>query len=126
MNISITGLGTATPPLHMTQEEMYEFFVAHFNLSSAEKDLYRRILINGRIKGRFVGLDSRDAIVDTDHDHLLARFLKYGLSTASTAARTAIREAGITCKDIKGLVVNTCTGYLCPGLSSWVTRDKQK
>lgn len=120
MNISITGLGTATPPLHMTQEEMYEFFVANFELSSAEKDLYRRILVNGRIKGRFVGLDSRDAIVDTDHDHLLARFLKYGLSTACTAARTAIQEAGITGKDIKGLVVNTCTGYLCPGLSSYI------
>ena len=49
----LRGLGTATPPLYVTQEEAYKFFNTYFNLKPAEQDLYRRILLDGKIKGRY-------------------------------------------------------------------------
>ncbi len=123
MTIVIKGLGIANPPLYATQEEAYEFFSTHFNLTSNEQDLYRRILLDGKIKGRYLGMDATTDALETDPDALLARFLKFGRPTAVAAARRALAEAGVEAADIAGLVVNTCTGYLCPGLSSFIAQD---
>ena len=121
--ITLRGLGTATPPLYVTQEEAYEFFTTHFTLKPAEQDLYRRILLDGKIKGRYLGMDSTMDALEADPDRRLARFLKFGRSTAVAAARRAMAEAGVKPSEIAGLVVNTCTGYLCPGLSSYIATD---
>jgi alkylresorcinol/alkylpyrone synthase len=121
--IILRGLGTATPPFYATQEEAYEFFLTHFSLKPAERDLYRRILLDGKIKGRYLGLDAKADILETHPDRLLARFLKFGRSTAVAAARRALAEASVEPAEISGLVVNTCTGYLCPGLSSYIAED---
>jgi alkylresorcinol/alkylpyrone synthase len=123
VKIILRGLGTATPPLHITQEEAYEFFTTHFTLKPAEQDLYRRILLDGRIKGRYLGMDAVTDALETDPDRLLARFLKFGRTTAVAAARRALAEAGVESAEIAGLIVNTCTGYLCPGLSSYIAED---
>ncbi len=122
-SITLRGLGTATPPFYATQEEAYEYFFTHFSLEPAERDLYRRILLDGKIKGRYLGMDAREDVLETDPDRLLARFLKFGRSTAVAAARRALAEAGVEPAEIAGLIVNTCTGYLCPGLSSYIAED---
>ncbi len=121
--IILRGLGTATPTLYATQHEAHEFFSTHFTLEPAERDLYRRILLDGKIKGRYLGVDAKADILETDPDRLLARFLKFGRRTAVAAARRALAEAGVAPAGIKGLIVNTCTGYLCPGLSSYIAED---
>jgi alkylresorcinol/alkylpyrone synthase len=123
MNIIIRGLGTATPPLYVTQEEAYEFFSSYFTLKPEEQSLYRRILLDSRIKGRYLGMDTTTEVLETDPDRLLARFLKFGRTTAVAAARRALAEAGVETTEIAGLIVNTCTGYLCPGLSSFIAED---
>jgi alkylresorcinol/alkylpyrone synthase len=119
----LKGLGTATPPLYATQEEAYEFFTEHFPMEPAEQNLYRRILLDGKIKGRYVGMDDKTDALETDPDRLLARFLKFGRTTAVAAARRALAEADVETAEITGMIVNTCTGYLCPGLSSYVAAD---
>lgn len=123
MKTILRGLGTATPPLYATQEEACEFFTTHFTLKPAEQDLYRRILLDGKIKGRYLGMDAKTDALETDPDRLLARFLKFGRATAVAAARRALAEAGVEPAEIAGLIVNTCTGYLCPGLSSYIAED---
>ena len=123
MKIILRGLGTANPPLHLTQEEAYEFIAARFNLKPAELDLYRRILLDGKIKGRYLGMDAKIDSLEIDPDRLLARFLKFGRTTAVGAARRALAEARVDPAEIAGLIVNTCTGYLCPGLSSYIAED---
>ena len=120
MNTILRGLGTATPPLYATQEEAYEFFSTQFSLKPSEEDLYRRILLDGKIKGRYLGMETKMDAIETDPDLLLARFLKFGRNAAVTAARRAMTEAGVETSEITGLIVNTCTGYLCPGLSSYI------
>lgn len=123
MKTILRGLGTATAPLYTTQKEAYELFTTHCSLKPAEQDLYRRILLDGRIKGRYMGMDAKIDALETDPDRLLARFLKFGRHTAVAAARRALTEAGVDTAEIAGLVVNTCTGYLCPGLSSYIAED---
>ena len=123
MKTIIKGLGTATPPLYATQEEAYAFFSTRFALKPAEQELYRRILLDGKIKGRYLGMEATTDALETDPDRLLARFLKFGRAAAVTAARRAMAEAGVAPAEIAGLVVNTCTGYLCPGLSSYIAAD---
>ena len=110
MKTILRGLGTATPPLYATQEEAYEFFTTHLTLKPAEQDLYRRILLDGKIKGRYMGMDATTDALDTATDRLLERFLKFGRTTAVAAARRALAEAGVEIAEIAGLIVNTCTG----------------
>ena len=121
--ILLRGLGTATPPFYATQEEACEFLTAHCTLTPDQQDLYRRILLDGKIKGRYLGMDAMTDALETDPDRQLARFLKFGRSTAVAAARGAMAEAGVETDEIAGLIVNTCTGYLCPGLSSYIAED---
>lgn len=123
MKIIFRGLGTATPPLYVTQKEAYDFFSTHLVLTPAEQRLYQRILLDGKVKGRYLGMDSTIEALETDPDRLLARFLKFARSTGVNAARRALAAAAVTPAEISGLVVNTCTGYLCPGLSSYIAED---
>jgi hypothetical protein len=64
MKTILRGLGTATPLLYVTQQEAYEFFTRHFTLKPAEQDLYRRILLDGKIKGRYLGMDAKTRTPD--------------------------------------------------------------
>ena len=123
VKIKICGLGTANPDLYMTQQEMLDYFIEKFTLSGGEKKLYERIMTSGSIKGRYLGMESSDEMINADPEFLLARFLKYGRSTAAAAARRAMSAAAVAPEDIEGLVVNTCTGYLCPGLSSYLAEE---
>jgi len=119
----IRALGTANPPLHTTQREVFDFFGTHFNLDPEEEKLYRRLLLESPIRGRYVGMDRLDDACETDPDRLNARFLKYARQTAAAAAAKAIEDAQVSPPEIGGLVVNTCTGYLCPGLTSYLAED---
>ena len=123
MKIILRGLGVANPPLYATQEEAYAFFTTHCTLTQEDQELYRRILLDGKIKGRYLGMDAKTDALETDPDRLLARFLKFGRAAAVAAARRALSEAGVAAAEITGLIVNTCTGYLCPGLSSYIAKD---
>ena len=63
-------------------------------------------------------MEAKTDALETDPDRRLARFLKFGRAAAVAAARRALAEAGVATAEIAGLIVNTCTGYLCPGLYS--------
>ena len=119
----IRALSTANPPLYTTQRDAFEFFRTHFNLEPNEEKLYRRLLLESPIRGRYVGMDSTEDACETDPDRLNARFLKYARGTAAAAATKALEQAQVSPQEIGGLVVNTGTGYLCPGLTSYLAED---
>ncbi|MFZ2041545.1 MAG: 3-oxoacyl-ACP synthase, partial [Desulfobacterales bacterium] len=123
MRIIIQALATANPPWYATQKEAFDYFDSHLDLAAGERELFRRILLEGPVRGRYLGIDRPEEILETDPDRLVARFRKFGTRIAVLAARAAMAQAGCAPADIGGVVVNTCTGYLCPGLSSYVTED---
>ena len=59
--------------------------------------------------------------IDPDHCH--ARFAATAPLLATRAAEQALQDAGLRADAIDGVIVSTCTGYLCPGLSSYVTES---
>jgi predicted naringenin-chalcone synthase len=120
----IRGLGTATPSTRYTKAEcLLAFrdsswygkldararFVAHTVL---ERD-------NG-IEERRLSVASLNDVFTIDPDTLSSRFLAHAPSLASNAGLQALSDAGITATSIDAIVVSTCTGYLCPGLSGYV------
>jgi len=116
----VCSLATANPPRYATSKEACQAYSTQFDLEPAEQRLYERILLNGGMLGRYVGIDDDREVRETCPDRLLERFLRHGLRMAVEAGQKAVAEAGMAPGDVGGLVVNTCTGYLCPGLSSYV------
>ncbi|HET8696056.1 MAG TPA: 3-oxoacyl-[acyl-carrier-protein] synthase III C-terminal domain-containing protein, partial [Gammaproteobacteria bacterium] len=51
------------------------------------------------------------------------RFLEHAPRLAAQAARKALLNAGAALEQIDGVVVSTCTGYLCPGLTGYVAEE---
>jgi predicted naringenin-chalcone synthase len=123
MNAVLLALATANPQRYATQQEIYRFFEAHFDLQQAERDLYRQLLLDGPIHGRHIAVDDDEEMCSKDPDRQIERFLKHGRQIGSQAARSAMGQAGLQPTNVAGMVVNTCTGYLCPGLSSYLAED---
>ncbi len=119
----LAALATANPSLYVSQAEAYAYYAGRFDLAPADQALYRRLLLDGPVKGRYIGMDSTGEAAETDPDKLNARYLRHARRIAVKAARRALNRSGFVPAEIGGLVVNTCTGYLCPGLSSYLAED---
>jgi predicted naringenin-chalcone synthase len=116
LDVQIVGLGTANPPLRLSQEESYQAYTHLLHLSEEA-----RILIeNPSIGYRYFAVDQPTDWLQNSQDELIARYARFGVQVAVEAATTALSRAGLAPHDIDALVVNTCTGYLCPGLTSYV------
>jgi predicted naringenin-chalcone synthase len=118
------ALATAVPPLALTQPECWE----KLNLSSAKGRLHKRsrFLLHGILHGAN-GIRTRhfadpdiDRIFDRDADALHAHFRAQAPALAAKAVAAALAEAGIGPGQLDALLVCTCTGYLCPGLTSYI------
>jgi alkylresorcinol/alkylpyrone synthase len=74
------------------------------------------------------GIDTRALALDplTDAFNLTpnalhARFEKNAPALATQAAENALQNADVAPRDIDAVLISTCTGYLCPGLTSYVS-----
>jgi predicted naringenin-chalcone synthase len=118
----IDSLGTAVPPNRYTQRACWEAFrtTARFaGLRAPSRLLIERILTGEQgVRTRHLALaDITEALV-IDPDVLGRRFARHAPELATAAARAALDKAGLRADEIDGLIVSTCTGYLCPGLTS--------
>ena len=73
------------------------------------------------IETRRLALDSLHDVFQTDPDILHARFARHAPRLATEAAERALADAGVTAREMDALIISTCTGYLCPGLTSYVS-----
>src|SRR5690606_21865993 len=118
------GIGTAVPPRRYDKAACREAFLAsgaHDRLDARARAILDGILCqdNG-IHTRQLALDPLSEAFDINPDTLHRRFLAHAPALAAEAGRKALDDAGLTAADIDAIVVSTCTGYLCPGLSSYV------
>src|SRR5258708_4384403 len=120
----IVGLGTAAPPQRYAQRDCWEAVqqTSHFPaLTSRSRAILKKILTgqNG-IATRHLALERLEDVFDFRPDVLQARFVENAPLLAAQAAERALKDAGNTAEDIDALIISTCTGYLCPGLTSYV------
>ncbi|WP_310386545.1 type III polyketide synthase [Roseateles sp.] len=120
----ITGLGSATPPGRYTKAECLVAFErsAWFARLDTRAHMIARTVLqrdNG-IAARRLAVDSLDEVFNIDPNTLAQRFLSHAPRLAAQAGERALRQAGLAPAQIDAVVVSTCTGYLCPGLSGYV------
>jgi len=120
----LRGIGTAVPPHRYTKAECLEAFRRSdwFAKLDARSHVIARTVLqrdNG-IEARRLAVDSLDAVFRIDPDTLAARFCTHAPALATEAAERALLAAGLRRREVDAVVVSTCTGYLCPGLSGYV------
>ena len=123
----ITGLGTAHPERRYTKADCWESFKASpwFDRLDRRARMVTELVLsrdNG-IDARYFAVDTLDDVFTIDPDTLHARFATHAPALATQAARRALADAGLQASDIDAVIVSTCTGYLCPALSSYVTES---
>lgn len=119
-----TGIGTAAPATRYTQAQCLEALEGspqYERLDRRGRLLLQRILRgdNG-IETRALALSPIADAFNATPDVLHERFVRNAPALAEAAALEALQEAGCDADQIDGVVVSTCTGYLCPGLTSYV------
>jgi alkylresorcinol/alkylpyrone synthase len=120
----LTGLGTAVPPRSFSQAECWDAVQRARSpaLTARTRAVLQGILTHDSgIARRALALDSLDESFEIDPDTLHRRFERHAPALASQAAAQALAQARLRAGDIDAVVVSTCTGYLCPGLTSYVT-----
>jgi predicted naringenin-chalcone synthase len=121
----IHAIGTATPPHRYTQRECWEAYCTSpylQRLSSRSQAILRKVLSsdNGIETRHFVMRDLAEAFA-CDPNTLHRRFADNAPTIAAEAARKALAQAEATPAAVDALIISTCTGYLCPGLTSYVS-----
>lgn len=118
--VVIAGIGTALPPLRVSQAEVLDFVLQNFRPGAGAAALYRRTMSHPGIQTRHFALPSLADCLETDADIVLARFEKASADLSVEALAKALAAAGARAVDVDFLVVSTCTGYICPGITSHV------
>jgi alkylresorcinol/alkylpyrone synthase len=118
----IASVAVATPPFTIDQMECERLIRKHYQgrLNSRSLSLIRTLFSHPSIQRRSFALDNIECLVDEDLDARVARFTHWSLELSAQVIRQALAQAGLDIGDVAGLVVNTCTGYICPGISTYL------
>jgi predicted naringenin-chalcone synthase len=122
------GLSTAVPAVSYTQEEVWEIFSrssAPERLRPGSVELVRKVLTkeNG-ISRRHFALHDFEELLRQDGEGLNHAFEREAPILAGAALEKVLTKAGWKASDLDALVICTCTGYLCPGVSSFVSEQR--
>jgi len=123
----IIGLGTAVPlPRHAQRDgwDAVQQWPKFSRLKPRSQAILKKVLCgdNG-IESRHLALENLAEIFDSTPDELQARFTRHAPALATAAARLALQDANCPPADIDAVLISTCTGYLCPGLTSYVSEQ---
>lgn len=121
------ALSTAVPEAAFTQRECADLVQA----SRLRERLDRRSLLtllailrgDSGISKRHFAVRDIERIFDLTADELNAAFRREAPALAARALRPALQDAGLRPADLDALLVCTCTGYLCPGVTSYLAED---
>ena len=118
------ALSTAVPGATFTQADCWRIVEA----SGVRSRLTRRSMLtihsilrsgNG-IQTRSFATPDIERVFDRTPDELNAAFRHEAPRLAERALAPALEKAGLRPRDLDALLICTCTGYLCPGLTSYV------
>ncbi len=119
------GTGTAVPAKRYRKSDCWDAFLTSDwcqRLGPRAHVVAQAVLSrdNG-IDARHLAVDSLDEVFRIDPATLYQRYLANAPVLAQQAALAALTQSGVKPGQIDAIVVSTCTGYLCPGLSGYVT-----
>ena len=120
----LNSIGTALPARRYTKSECWDAFTRSqwFGRLDARAHAVAKAVLgrdNG-IEERWLAIDSLEEVFAIDPDTLQKRFESHAPALAADAGRQALQRASLDPKAIDAVIVTTCTGYLCPGLTGYV------
>ena len=119
------SIGTALPSRAFTQAEVFTALQntpQYHQLTPRSRALLRKVLANRNgIETRHFCLERIEDAFVFEPDLMIARFRQHAPRLAEAAARQTLQKSGLNFSDIDAILVATCTGYLCPGLTSYLS-----
>ena len=118
----IASIACVVPPLQLDQKLAVDLIKTHFRESLSHRGLawLRATFSHPGIRTRHFAVDDPARIMDESPDQRIARFTEQSILLATEAACLALERAGAEPGEVNCLVVNTCTGYICPGISTYL------
>lgn len=118
----IASIATATPPFSINQTQSGEYLLRHYadKLSPRSLTLTRKLFSHPGIIKRHFAIKDPDSFLNEDSDSRIARFTEWSIELSSQAIIQALENVGLSKDAVSGLVVNTCTGYICPGIATYL------
>ncbi len=111
---------TALPEMKVTQQEAWACAQGRPGTDAKTQAWYKRFLNDPGIETRHFAMERLNQVYFETPDESHARFQKAAVKLGAEALLKSLRSAGIQPQDLDALVTTTCTGYLCPGLSSYI------
>ena len=123
----LESIASAFPTASFTQAECLDFFSESESVKALEprsEALLRKVLLgeSGITKRHFCTADPA-VIFQSSAQELNEYFEKEAPCLSGEALNAALEKAGLEVADLDALIVSTCTGYLCPGVTSHVAEQ---
>jgi len=121
------ALATAVPSATFTQAQCWEIIQNSPVLRRLGRrtQLILRTILKGEsgIATRHFAVPQIEGVFDLTSDQLNTAFRAAAPPLAGSALTKALAQAGVVPAEVDALLVCTCTGYLCPGVSSYVAEQ---
>jgi len=125
--MNLLTIKSAFPEYYYSQAECLEAMRgADFwnEISGSSRHLLEKVLKgNSGIDGRYFCLDNIDRAWQMDAQQLSEYYEQEAPKLAVKAVKKALNEAGVRADEVDALFLCSCTGYLCPGVSSYVAEQ---
>ncbi len=123
----LESIASAFPSSSYTQAECFDFSRASEAVKGLEPRshaLLRKVLLgDSGIKKRHFASANPAAVFEASAQELNEAFEEEAPEIAGEALRKALEKAGLEASELDALFICTCTGYLCPGVTSHVAED---
>ena len=112
----IVSVATAVPPRRYSQDQA-------LRMAGYTQPAARRIFENSDIDYRHLFLEPSDQPGSESLDDLHRRYKEGAVLLARQAAERCLAQAGLAARDVDCILVCSCTGYLCPDLSTILVKE---
>ena len=121
-NVHIASTATATPPYTIRQVQAEAFLIKHYSdkLSPKSLAIMHKIFAHPSVQRRHLAVDKLECLFNEHPDSRIDRFTRWAVDLSSQAIVKALTQSKLKVDDVSGLVVNTCTGYICPSISTYL------
>lgn len=118
----LASVGLAVPPLSVDQKVAAGLLKEHFRHKLTARSLaqIRATFHHPGIRKRHFAVDDPISIFNESADERVARFTEQSVELAAQAVESALGKVGVATGEVSAVIVNTCTGYICPGISTYL------
>ncbi len=125
----LNSIASAFPRYAYTQQDTWDILSRHPKvdaLKSRSREILSKVLTgDSGIDQRYFSLPDLASLFDRDAGDLNQLFEAEAPLLGKRALASALERAGMGPGDVDALIVCTCTGYLCPGVSSYIAEQME-